>query len=563
MTTLPRRRALGLAAILTTLLAVAVTVGGSARVALAHAELISASPGNQSVLDESPTEIVLGFSEAVDPIEPTIRLVDDQGAEVEIGGVSQPGGSDTMRADIPEELADGTYVVAWQALSADSHRVRGAFTFSVGEATSTAPGVIDGLFDTEASARSESLLLGIGRFLSYAGIAVLVGAFVMGAILLPGRPGDRRLGLILSVATGAGVVGTAWMIAAQAHLIAGSFLAWDDVADTKSGRWWLARLAAVAAYGAVLVARNVRSRATSAGGATGDGGEAGPVGPVGAIARWWQIVVLAVFGLGLLAVVSAGGHAAGGDDVALAVVATIIHLAAMAAWLGGLVVLAAAPAGTFWGTAQRLSPWALGAVVALALSGSFTAWRQLGSLADLTGSAYGRWLVVKLGLVLLVVAAAATSRWLLHTRRPDHVPAVRRTVGVELAGMALVLMATAGLVDTAPPSDAPGTASASAVVGDRIVQVELDPAVTGGTEMHVYLTSPGGGLDRADEITVSAELPAADLAPMEIATVPAGPNHVIGSDVDLPIAGLWTFEVTARYGEFDQVVFTMQIEVSD
>jgi hypothetical protein len=45
--------------------------------------------------------------------------------------------------------------------------------------------------------------------------------------------------------------------------------------------------------------------------------------------------------------------------------------------------------------------------------------------------------------------------------------------------------------------------------------------------------------------------------------VPGGPNHVIGYDVNLPVAGLWTFDVTARFGEFDQEVFTVQIPVSD
>ena len=62
--------------------------------------------------------------------------------------------------------------------------------------------------------------------------------------------------------------------------------------------------------------------------------------------------------------------------------------------------------------------------------------------------------------------------------------------------------------------------------------------------MHVYLTSPSGGLDTPDEITVTANLPQ-DLGPLDIETVPGGPNHVIGYDVNLPVAGLWTFDVTA------------------
>ena len=39
------------------------------------------------------------------------------------------------------------YVVAWQAVSADSHRIRGSFTFSVGVPSAVTPGVVDGLFD--------------------------------------------------------------------------------------------------------------------------------------------------------------------------------------------------------------------------------------------------------------------------------------------------------------------------------------------------------------------------------------------------------------------------------
>ena len=93
----------------------------SAHDRLAHAELLSSFPGNQELLVESPAEIALQFTEGVDPIEPGIRLVDAAGNDVEIGAVSQAAGSERMRAEVPTTLDDGTYVVAWQAVSADSH----------------------------------------------------------------------------------------------------------------------------------------------------------------------------------------------------------------------------------------------------------------------------------------------------------------------------------------------------------------------------------------------------------------------------------------------------------
>ena len=192
----------------------------------------------------------------------------------------------------------------------------------------------------------------------------------------------------------------------------------------------------------------------------------------------------------------------------------------MSIWLGGLVLLAfGLPAGRFWDTAVRFSPWGLGAVAALALSGIANGWRQLGSISGLTDSTYGRWLVIKVLIVFVVVGVAAFSRRSTRADDDSRSSTVRRSVIVEVAGIALVLMATAGLVNSPPPPSSAQNASASAVVGDRIAQVELEPAVTGGTEMHVYVTSPGGGLDRADEITVTAALPSADLGPLDLDVV--------------------------------------------
>jgi copper transport protein len=549
------------------LAAIAVVLGGLGAVPAgtvsAHAELRSSSPANQSILESSPPEIVLRFSETVDPVSESIRLVDGNGTPVELGAVDQALGDDTLRVSLIEPIGDGTYVVGWQAISADSHKVRGAFTFSVGAASPTAPGVIDELFAGGATSSSESLVLGAGRFASFAGIGVLVGALLLALVLVPELVGTERVGRLLVGAAIGAVVGTALMFAGQARLISGSFFGWGEVVGIQSGRWWLARLAAIGLFALFIPVRTYLTPR---------------------IGR----VQVGVAGIVVFAVVAAGGHAVAGDNVMLGYVSTVVHLAAMSLWFGGLVLLVAGiPRAWFWWTASQFSPWALGSVVVLAATGSINAWRQLGSFDGVTDSVFGRWLVVKLVLVVAVVAVAFFSRRMSRSdddelgesapagdavalsvgaaagpvQQPP--PALRRTVMLEVAGIALILMATAGLVNSPPPPSAATTESASAVVENRIVQVELEPAVTGGTEMHVYVSSPGGGLDRADEITVSASLPSADLGPLDIEVVPAGPNHVIGVDVDLPVAGLWTFEVVTRFGEFDQVVFTVEIPVSD
>lgn len=523
---------------------VLVVLGGvlaGAGTAFAHATLVSSSPRSQEVLQVAPTEIALQFTESVDPIEPGIRLIDADGNDIEIGDVDQSAGADTMRAAVGAEsgaeLAEGTYVIAWQALSADSHRVRGSITFSVGTPTAVSPAVIDGLFGAGAGSESEDALIGAGRLAGYAGVGSLLGGLLMAIVLAPGMLDSRRVSLLLAISAALAVVGTVCMIAVQADLIGGSLLAWGAVADAQSGRWWIARLVVLAACSALVV---LRSRL---------------VGRTG-------IAVTATAGIAVLGVFAAGGHAVSGDAVVLGFVSTVVHLAAMSIWFGGLAIVVMVSArGEFWTTVGRFSPWALGALVALAVTGGLNGWRQLGSLDGITDSAYGRWLVIKIVLVVLVVGVAGFSRRIRRARSDDASGLLKRSIGVELAGIVLILAATAGLVSSPPPVAA-AAVSVSAVVGTRVAQVELDPAVTGGTEMHVYITSPSGSLDRADELTVSAELPDRNIASFDIETLPAGVNHVIGTNVDLPVAGLWTFEVAARYGEFDEVVFTVQIPVS-
>jgi copper transport protein len=313
------------------LVAVAALVGGlgalSAGTAFAHAELISSNPANQSILPSTPSEIVLRFSEGVEPVGDSIRLVDASGDPVPLGPLDQSLGDDTLRTPVPATIDDGTYVVGWQAISADSHRIRGAFTFSVGAATPTAPGVIDDIFAAGDSSPSESLLLGAGRFLSFAGIGVLVGALFLAAVLVPELIADRRIGRMLLVAAGAAVVGTVAMFMGQAHLIAGSYFAWGDVIGIRSGQWWLARSGRDRAVRAVrpgslvpdVAARTSRDRSR----------------------RFVRVRCRRrrrPRGLGRQRAARSRRH--------------VVHLAAMAIWLGGLVLLLAGiPRDWFWWTA--------------------------------------------------------------------------------------------------------------------------------------------------------------------------------------------------------------------
>ncbi|MEO6159267.1 MAG: copper resistance CopC family protein, partial [Ilumatobacteraceae bacterium] len=177
--------------------AIIVLVGlGLAGTASAHAELESSNPSPGAVLDVSPPQILLTFSESVDPVPGSLRLVAADGSAVQLGAVRQNLGASTIAADVPS-LADGSYVVAWKAISSDSHPVSGAFTFSVGAPTNADPGLVASLTNSNKPAQPAELLLAVGRWASYLGITVLVGAVMVLGLLAPIGLRTKRSDMLL------------------------------------------------------------------------------------------------------------------------------------------------------------------------------------------------------------------------------------------------------------------------------------------------------------------------------------------------------------------------------
>ena len=114
-----------LAATLVTALAVA--PGASA-----HAVLEETRPANDTVVQQSPPQVLIRFNEAVDTsLGRALQVFDASGEEVDTGDIRRPS-PEQVAVDIEEELADGTYTVAWRVVSADSDPIRGAFVFHVG-----------------------------------------------------------------------------------------------------------------------------------------------------------------------------------------------------------------------------------------------------------------------------------------------------------------------------------------------------------------------------------------------------------------------------------------------
>ncbi|MGW7435922.1 copper resistance CopC/CopD family protein [Streptomyces sp. NPDC054849] len=399
------RLALVLAALLATLFT-------AASPATAHAALTASDPTDGAVVATAPAQVTLSFSEQVAMGDDSIRVLDPRGKRVDTGELRDMCSGNTIRygTALHAGLPNGTYTVAWQAVSADSHPISGAFTFSIG-----APSATDVTLPTaQAGGGPVGIAYGIARYAAYAGFAVLVGGAAFILLCWRGGAAERPLQKLVVRAWVALTAATLAMLVLRApYTGSGNFADAFDlnglraVLETKTGASLVSRLlllGAAALFVAVLFgayARRVQGAGTEE--------EAKDTSDL-------------TFGLAMGGAVVSGGiaatwalseHASTGIQTGIAMPADILHMMAVATWLGGLAALLVALykiPGIERAAVRRFSKVAFASVLVLAVTGVYQSWRQVGSWSALTGTDYGRLLLLKVGLVAVLLAIAFASR---------------------------------------------------------------------------------------------------------------------------------------------------------
>lgn len=372
--------------------------------ASAHAALTGSDPAQGVVVDKAPDQVSLTFSEQVSMSSGSLRVLDPKGKRVDSGEPSNVSGT-TYSVRLVAGLADGTYTVAYQVVSADSHPVAGAYTFSVGAPSTTTVSVSG---DT-AGGGVVGWLYGFGRYVSYAGFIVLVGGAAFVLACWQRGSGVRAVQRLVVGGWVALTAATLWLL-----LLRGSYTgsgAFGDIFDldllgqvlqTKTGAALVSRLLLLAAaalfiavlFGAYDKREDGEKRDLTFGLAVG-----GSVVAAGLAASW-----------------AMAEHASTGLQPGIAMPVDVLHLLAVATWLGGLVALLVslywAPAATPVGAAavRRFSTVAFASVLTLVATGIYQSWRQLGAWSAFTDTRYGQLLLVKIGLVVLLVGIASISR---------------------------------------------------------------------------------------------------------------------------------------------------------
>jgi copper transport protein len=600
------------------LLAVAVLACGIvvalALPAAAHATALSVEPQPGGVYDSSPPAVIIRFDEPVETSLGGIRVFDGQGNRIDVGRPTHPDGSGSeVQASLPD-LDNGTYVVTWRVISADSHPVEGAFSFQVGPnaTVSNAGGLAARLLARQGGSTAVGVVYAIDRALLYAALALLIGGGLFLAVLFPEGRGTRRPRHILWTGWGALVATTVAGIALEGVYAAALPLTkvfdptvWSDVLDTRYGKIALLRLGLLALAFPLVQMLVHRDRT---------------------LPRWWAGAA-AVVSVALASTPGLSGHASTGNWVGLALVSDTIHVLAMACWIGGLVMLVGVvlvqplPDG-LPRAVTRFSGIALGAITALLVTGGFQAWRQIGTLDELRNTDFGRLVLAKLVVFAAIVVAAAFSREVVNrtfyddtrvddadvddtdvddeedeTERvgalvgaSDAVPSravggdgitpaldvggiddddrdeewvtdesearrLRRSVIMEVVFAVVVLAISSVLVNTAPARTV-STAPVSFTMrsGTVFADVTIAPGNAGRNDIHfTALTTSGKTIE---DVQMQLTRPDGHFAPFDVPLRDLGPGHYYAPQFDIPYSGDWTMVARVRLGATDEVVLT-------
>ncbi len=524
----------------------------------AHAVLLGSAPEPKASVAASPSEIVLEFNENVGPV--FLKVLDRSGQEVGGPGEIQLDGN-KLHLPLSKSLEQGTYIVTYRVISADTHPVGGSFLFAVGEPVAA---LDPGAMAAPAAKSGWWVAVAVNRFVHYSAVLLALGsALVLLWMRVPDGPAGVtfRQGFIAA------------LVAAAAYVLAIAFggaemVGGDALAFVQPQAWGMAAKstllpsAVLGVPGALLLAWAFRTRRTG----------------------WTLWVGGALVLLSFLVT----GHAATAPPVWLMATNVAVHLVCGAFWFAALLPLIVATRqldGRAAGDVLvQFSTRAVWTVALLFVTGLVVSFVQVRSWDQLVGTDYGVRLAVKILLFVGLLALAAANK-IAFTPAVVRAEAagtrrLRGSMHVEYGLMLAIVLAAASLTIATPPrallamagaADAGAATSMAGMGGDGVrtsakagaytVDVEVTPARPGENMIMLTWKDASGQPFPMQSSRVTLSLPAASIEGVQVDgdRMDGGMWHLMTDAMIVP--GEWRMRIEAFVDDFDKVVVEVPVTV--
>jgi copper transport protein len=553
-----------------------------AQTASAHADLVRSEPAAGALLNVAPKELRLEFSEDLDQSFSRVQLFNSKNQIINAGPGQIDAAAPTVLRLALGELPKDSYTAIWRSRSAvDGHVSQGSVPFGVGVAVTTTS-LIPALGAPDPATESPPPLDAAARWLDLLVVTIALGGLPFG--LLVWRPAFRAWATTADAGAHQAADDAMTRLIRRLILIGGGLFLLTNALFLLSQAATAADVSLIQAFGApalqllgsrtgqlilarvllTLVILALAWRLPSAAG--------------GAAWPWWVAITLA--GAVTLTFSLSAHGAAEAQGAALAIALDWLHVAAMIAWLGGLIPLVFALRVARRNPEQalplallipRFSRVAVACVATLTLTGIYSYYLHINQLDLLAATTYGRALLIKLGLFGLLFLIGVVNVLILSPRLRSSGNQLARRFGgnvrIELVTGALLLLAVGAMTSVAPSKTAweqherQGLAQV-ATLGDVQLTLRVAPAQIGDNEWAVDVTDRRPGAQNAPaKVLLRFDMEGMTAGKLQSETQTADKARYITRGSFTSMGGRWNVEVVLRRAGFDDVTHTFQLDI--
>ncbi|EAF2742855.1 copper resistance protein [Listeria monocytogenes] len=445
----------------------------------AHAYLENSNPADQSHIQTAPEKVTLVFNEEIEADFPLIEVKDSSGKQVETGKTTVSKKNNHMvEASLPADLKADVYSVSWRVVSADGHAVTGIISFKLGDtkATFQAAEVPSSGTDLQISSIQKAIL--------YIGFSLFIGVLLFGLGLYPRKEQitekiSGRLKKVTWIALALLGVALFMQLFIQTSITTGVSISESfgpsklaAFLTTKTGHIWISEFIVWLLLAIFTIMMFFKKKQWS----------------------WFSLLIESALIGYLIFAKAQNGHAAASADKIVSITADMLHMIAASVWVGGILVLLFVLPRT--GKAREVwSRFAIVAIIAVAsilVSGLLMAVMNIGQMANLFTTNYGKILLFKIGLFLLM-ALLGLGHYIYIKLKNQRLPF--KTILMELIIGTIILVVASVLtnVQTPPPPAPKAFDETIAAEGEKAkINLRVEPATVGQNQFIITFTSADG-----------------------------------------------------------------------